>query len=718
MRANSIDALSLVPFAERLLRSPWWWRRAMALRALGAMQAADHTGAIVAALDDSNDDVRNTALDALADMQNPASLPAIVVRLHDASLHRARRGAALAAFGSKCEPFLLDLAAVDPEHRLNYALALGICGTAAARPILCEWSGDTRADVRAAAMEALSRIGVDRASVPFAIAALEDRDATVRAMAATALHGYADRDTAASLARHLDDTWAVAVQGGTLAPNHGGRGPGRARGARHPRRPPRAAGAANALGRKGVAMSLTTVLAVFTVVVTAYFVAYNVSQFAMAGVAGRFLWRYHRRRNPRNLALVARLAAPPFVSIVVPAHNEALTIVDSIRALLALEYEAREIVVVNDGSKDDTLAILTQAFELVEAPVAFEQPLKSAPLRGAYRSLVEPALVVIDKVNGGSKADAVNAGINAASGRLVLVIDADTMLEPDALTRAAMPFLEHPDTVAVGGYVAIANGCRIEHSRVTDVAMPRSWLARFQIVEYMRSFLLFRLACASGNGVALISGAFGLFRRDALIDVGGYDGTAIGEDMDLTLRLQAYYRERKRPIRIAHVPLPVCWTQAPEDWQSLRAQRCRWRRGLLQVLWRQRRMIGNPRYGIIGMGVLPYIAIFEGLGPLIELLGYVVTTMAFFLGLLNWQHYRVMLAASILFGAATTLVSVFLSDVSTRKYLRLRDLALLVASAILENAGYRQLNSWWGCVGTVQAMTGKGGWGPMKRKAF
>ncbi len=465
-------------------------------------------------------------------------------------------------------------------------------------------------------------------------------------------------------------------------------------------------------------MSLTTTLAVFTVVVTTYFVAYNVSQLAMAGVAGRSVWRYQRRRNPRNLALVARLAAPPFVSIVAPAHNEALTIVDSIRALLALEYEAREIVVVNDGSQDDTLAILKQAFELVEAPVAFEQPLKSAPLRGAYRSLVEPALVVIDKVNGGSKADAVNAGINAASGRLVLVIDADTMLEPDALSRAAMPFLESPDTVAVGGYVAIANGCRIEHSRVTDVGMPRSWLARFQIVEYMRSFLLFRLACASGNGVALISGAFGLFRRDALIDVGGYDGTAIGEDMDLTLRLQAYYRERKRPIRIAHVPLPVCWTQAPEDGQSLRAQRCRWRRGLLQALWRHRRMIGNPRYGIIGMGVLPYIAIFEGLGPLIELLGYVVTTVAFFLGMLNWQHYRVMLAASILFGAATTLVSVVLSDVSTRKYLRLRDLGLIVASAILENAGYRQLNSWWGCVGTVQAMTGKGGWGPMTRKAF
>jgi cellulose synthase/poly-beta-1,6-N-acetylglucosamine synthase-like glycosyltransferase len=465
-------------------------------------------------------------------------------------------------------------------------------------------------------------------------------------------------------------------------------------------------------------MSLEAVLVAFTLVLTVYFVAYNVSQFAMAGVAGRLLWRYQRGRSPRSLELVARLAAPPFVSIVAPAYNEALTIVDSVRALLALEYQTREIVVVNDGSKDDTMAILTQAFELVEAPMAFDQPLQSAPLRSVYRSLVEPALVVIDKVNGGCKADALNAGINAASGRLVLVIDADTVLEPDALSRAAMPFLENTETVAVGGYVAIANGCRIEHGRVTDVGMPPGWLARFQIVEYMRSFLLFRLFCAARNGVVLISGAFGLFLRDAVIDVGGYDRTAIGEDMDLTLRLQAYYRERKRPIRIAHVPIPVCWTQAPEDWESIAAQRCRWRRGLLQVLWRHRRMIANPRYGIVGIAVLPYIAIFEGLGPLIEFLGYVVTAAAFCLGLLDWQHWRVMLAASILFGAATTLLSVFLSDVATRKYLRPRDLTLLIASALLENVGYRQINAWWGCVGTLQAMTGKRGWGSIRRKAF
>jgi cellulose synthase/poly-beta-1,6-N-acetylglucosamine synthase-like glycosyltransferase len=218
--------------------------------------------------------------------------------------------------------------------------------------------------------------------------------------------------------------------------------------------------------------------------------------------------------------------------------------------------------------------------------------------------------------------------------------------------------------------------------------------------------------------VALISGAFGLFRRDAVIEVGGYDHTAIGEDMDLTLRLQRFFRERRRPIRIAHVPIPVCWTQAPEDVESLRAQRCRWRRGLLQVLWRHRSMIANPRFGFVGMGVLPYITVFEGIGPLIEVVGYVVCTVAAIMGVLNWEHYRVMLAGSLLFGFATTLIAIVLSDVSTRRYQRVSDLVVLIGVALVENLGYRQLVAWWGWVGTVQAMTGTGGWGPMTRRAF
>jgi len=456
----------------------------------------------------------------------------------------------------------------------------------------------------------------------------------------------------------------------------------------------------------------------FSLLIIAYVVLWNVSQIAMSPLSAVLLWRHQRRYTRRARRLADDVKAPPLVSIIVPAYNEELTIVESIRALLALDYEWRELVIVNDGSTDGTLATLERTFGLVPAPLAFVRPLSTAAIRGVYRSVSEPDLVVVDKENGRCKADATNAGINVASGTLVLVIDGDTLLEADALTRAVLPFLEDPLTVAVGGTVAIANGCRIAHGRIGEVALPASWLARFQIVEYMRSFLLYRLACASQNAVVLISGAFGLFRRDAVIAIGGFDPTAIGEDMDLTIRLQRHFRERREPFRIAFDPNPLCWTQAPEDWRSLKGQRCRWRRGLLQVLWRHRGMIGNPRFGIVGLGTLPYIAFFEGLGPLLEVAGYLVVIAAATLGFLNWEYFGVMLVVSVSFGIGVTLLAVLLNDLSLRRYMRGRDLALLVAVAMLESIGYRQANALWGCLGTVQALGGKSEWGPMKRRAF
>jgi len=459
-------------------------------------------------------------------------------------------------------------------------------------------------------------------------------------------------------------------------------------------------------------------LTVFSLVVTTYFVFWNTTQMLMSPMAGLYLWRHRHRYRPRALALAHRLVNPPLVSIVMPAYNEELTIVESVRAILALDYEAREVIVVNDGSTDRTLERLVEEFRLVPAPVAYVQPIATRPVRGIYRSTEDPALIVVDKENGRCKADASNAGINAASGSLVLDIDADTVLEPDSLTRAVLPFLEDPATVAVGGNVAIINGCRLEGGRVVDVTLPRSWFARFQVVEYMRAFLLFRIACASIDAVPIVSGAFGLFRRDALIAIGGYDHSAIGEDMDLTIRLHKHFRDRGEPARIAFDPNPLAWTQAPEDRASLRSQRYRWRRGLLQVFWRHRSMIGNPRYGVVGLASLPYVAFFEGLGPLIEVAGYVVTLAAALLGLLNWQYFWLLIVVTIMFGTAVTLLAVLLSDVATRRYMRGGDLVRLVAVVLIECVGYRQLNSWWGCVGTVQAMTGKGGWGPMTRRAF
>jgi cellulose synthase/poly-beta-1,6-N-acetylglucosamine synthase-like glycosyltransferase len=449
----------------------------------------------------------------------------------------------------------------------------------------------------------------------------------------------------------------------------------------------------------------------------AYFALWAVTQLAMGGAAALSIWRRRRGESRRARALVARVTQP-LVSIVMPAFNEELTIVDSVRALLALDYEAREIVVVNDGSSDGTLALLTRTFQLLAAPVAYAQPLTSAPARGIYRSSSEPALVVVDKENGGCKSDAANAGINAASGGLVLVIDADTVLEPDAVSRAVLPFLEDPRTIAVGAAVAIANGCRIEHGRLVNVALPRNWLARLQVVEYLRAFMMFRVACAASNCLLILSGAFGLFRRDAVIAVGGYDRTAIGEDMDLTLRLQRHYRTRGEPFRIVFDPAPLCCTQAPEDWLSLRSQRWRWRRGLLQVLWRNRTLMGNPRYGLVGLASLPYAAVFEGLSPVIEFASYVVALVALLIGATDLRHFVLLILLWTFFGLSVSMTAVLLHDVSTGRYRRGRDLLLLVAVAVLDNCGYRQLNAWWGCVGTVQAISGRGGWGTMKRRAF
>lgn len=208
-----IRTMALIPLADRWLHSHRWWRRIAALQSFGLMQFAQRAPQLVAALDDSNGDVRSAALDALADLHDPATLKAVVVRLHDTTLHRGRRAAALAAFGSQCEGSLLDLAGVDAEHRVNYAKALAICGTARSRPALCEWMADTRAPVRAAALEAIARIGLDDRAASLAIAALDSRDVHERAMAAAALGGWTNPGEApARLALHLGDQWPVAIR--------------------------------------------------------------------------------------------------------------------------------------------------------------------------------------------------------------------------------------------------------------------------------------------------------------------------------------------------------------------------------------------------------------------------------------------------------------------------------------------------------------------------
>ena len=458
-------------------------------------------------------------------------------------------------------------------------------------------------------------------------------------------------------------------------------------------------------------------LEVFDLILLAYFLAINTIYLVFSAVAYVQLRNHRKRWTARELGAVMRSPATPGISVIVPAYNEAANVADSVRSLLFLNYPLYEVIVVNDGSKDGTLDQVVEPFELVRAPVSYEEAVRTRTVRGVYRSITGQDLTVIDKENGG-KADAINAGINAARHQLVCVIDADSVLEEHSLTRAVLPIIEDPSTIAVGGIVRLANGCTIDHGRVVDVALPKSHLARFQVVEYLRAFLAGRVALSAVNGLMIISGAFGVFSRAAVIEVGGFRQDTVGEDMELVAQLHRLYRERRQKYRIVFQPDPVCWTEAPETIRGLARQRDRWQRGTLQVLSAHWRMFCNPRYGVLGLFVMPYYVIFEGIGPVIELLGYVLTVLAVGFGLLNWRFAWLLFLAAVVYGAMISLASVILEEVSFRRYPRLRDLLWLAFYGLLEHFGYRQMSTWWRVRGVFRFLRGERGWGDMTRKGF
>ena len=458
-------------------------------------------------------------------------------------------------------------------------------------------------------------------------------------------------------------------------------------------------------------------LTLFDLGALAYFLVLNTLYLVFTVVAYGRLVAHRRRWTSRDLDAIVRSPATPGISIIVPAYNEEATIVDSVRSLLLLNYPHFEVVVVSDGSKDRTLDVVRQAFGMLSAPVSYQQPLETAAINGFFRSLSYPDLLVIDKANGG-KADAINAGINAARHPLVCVLDADSLLEEHALARAVLPFLEDSTTVAAGGIIRIANGCRVEMGKVLDVGLPRSWLARFQVVEYLRAFLAGRVALSAVNALLIISGAFGIFRRDRVVEVGGFRTDTVGEDMEIVVRLHRHLRDLRVPYRIVFQPDPVCWTEAPERREILAAQRNRWQRGTLQALGYHWSMMGNPAYGLVGLFALPFYLVFEGVGPLVEFTGFAITVLALALGLLDWRFAWLMFLAAVVYGSMISVASVLLEEMSFRRYMRLRDLFALCAIGVIENFGYRQITSWWRLRGAIDYLRRRQDWGAMTRKGF
>jgi cellulose synthase/poly-beta-1,6-N-acetylglucosamine synthase-like glycosyltransferase len=469
-------------------------------------------------------------------------------------------------------------------------------------------------------------------------------------------------------------------------------------------------------------MSDTTFIYYFIKVVEVFFITYFIAlngiYLLLTIISLAILPKYIQRQSIHKFPLSQTGFEPP-ISLVVTAYNEEAVIIPTIYALLQLEYPEYEILIVNDGSKDSTLQLLTDEFELEVFPLAFRYRLQHKPVKKVYQSKVYPNLRVIDKENGGAKADASNAGINGAKYGLFMPLDADTILDRNCLKLMVQPFLLRPETIAVGGNVRILNGCMVEGGFITDINTPKNWLAKFQILEYTRAFLTGRVGWNFFDALPLISGAFGLFNKEAVVKVGGYSHKSLGEDMDLVLRLHRYYRvENPKPYRVETLVDPVCWTEVPETFAILKKQRVRWQRGLFDCLWENRKLLFHPRSGLVGWGSFPFLLFLEGISPIFEVFGMCFFFFTYFLDLVSYEGALAFLLLSFGTGFLLSLSSILVEELIFQTYPKTKHLWILVLGAFLENFGYRQLMTLWRLEGTIKwILRTKSSWGVMTRSA-
>jgi len=456
------------------------------------------------------------------------------------------------------------------------------------------------------------------------------------------------------------------------------------------------------------------ILLYINIFVFVYFIFVNVSYIALV------LLSYFQTKQSKKESSIFQLSGLfdtrlyKSISILAPAFNEEESIIESTRALLNLKFADYEVIVINDGSTDQTLEKLIGNFQLKKIDRFVPKKIETKQIRCIYGSHRYPNLVVIDKENG-RKADALNAGINVSRKDLICAVDSDTLLEPTVLQKMLMGFVADPTTVAVGGVVRVANGCTFELGEVQKVNVPKTFIGRVQAVEYLRAFLFGRTGWDYFDSLLIISGAFGVFDRKSVIKVGGYLHETVGEDMELVVRLHRYYRDKNEPYRVRFLPEPVCWTEVPESWKVLGRQRNRWQRGLADTLWRHRIMFLNPKYGRLGFLAMPFYLFVELLSPIVELAGYIIVAISFWIGVINIQFALLFLTAAILLGMILSVLSVLMEELTFRKYDRLRDVLILILFAFLENLGYRQIHAWWRFRGLIDFLRGKKGWGEMTR---
>jgi cellulose synthase/poly-beta-1,6-N-acetylglucosamine synthase-like glycosyltransferase len=434
--------------------------------------------------------------------------------------------------------------------------------------------------------------------------------------------------------------------------------------------------------------------------------------------------RVWRRRHWRGIEGHDETFASPLtsaVSILVPAHDEEAGILDTLAAAIGQRYPVLEVVLVDDGSTDRTFDLVATRYGLREVT---PQPTAALPVEGTilsvHRATTGDPLTVIRKTSVGRRSDALNAALNHARHPLVCMVDADSLLETDALLKVSRPFVEDPDNVvATGGVIRAANGARTDRGTVLEPRLSRHWVVRVQVLEYLRSFLLGRTGWADAQALLIISGAFGLFRRDLVVEVGGLDARSLAEDAELVVTLQEHLRRQRRPHRVVFVPEPVCWTEVPETWDVLGRQRRRWSQGLGQLLWKHRSMIGNPRYGPVGLLALPFFLLFELLGPVIELVGIAAVATSLVLGLVQPATAASLLVLAIALGVLLSATAIAVEEVTYHRYGRGRDLLSLIAAAVVEHLWFRWAHSWYRLQGLAAAVTRRTPvWTAMPRTGF
>ncbi|SFJ39862.1 sulfatase-like hydrolase/transferase [Myroides guanonis] len=431
--------------------------------------------------------------------------------------------------------------------------------------------------------------------------------------------------------------------------------------------------------------------------------------------------RYKKENTFTDYSKIAVNPNGPVFSLIAPAYNEGMTIVDNVRSLLSLFYYNLEIIIVNDGSKDDSMQKLIEVYELEVVSFFVQGKLKTKDIKAVYKSK-NPAfkkLIVVDKFNGG-KADALNVGINVSSGQYIVCIDVDCILEQDAILKLAKPFLQQTDkrVIACGGVIRLANNCVIENGKITSVNIPKTWLGRSQALEYIRAFVLGRMAWSRASGLILISGAFGAFDKEIVLKCGGYDSSTVGEDMELVVRMRRYMEDKKEAYEVVNIPDPLCWTEVPETKEVLMKQRNRWMRGTMETLWKHRELIFKRKYGKLGMISFPYWFFFEFLGPLVEFFGYIVFLLFLVLGIINWSFFLVLFALVISIGILYSIYAILVDLISHQVYTKRKDFLILIATAVFEPFYFHFIVVKASVGGFIDYFKKSTAWGDMTRQGF